>query len=369
MKISIGSKIVEGPWGGGNLFVTNISSYLRDKGHEVIYNLSEKDIDLIILTDPRSRKESTSTFNHLEINKYKKLVNNNVAVVQRINECDERKGTENINSFYLEVSDSCDHVVFVSTWLRDIYVNLGMDINKTSVLLAGANSDIFNSLNGDIWEPKKRLKLVTHHWSSHVNKGFDTYQLIDKLLDDQYWKDKIEFTYIGNTSSEYNLKNTNIVPPLAGKDLSSELKKHHVYVTGSINEPSGNHHIEAAQCGLPLLYLDSGGMPEYCDGFGLSFNGDFDNKLKNMIENYEKYKTKMTDYPFNSKKMCDEYYSLFVDLLKNKDSDLKSRSKINIPGYLFLLKQKYQKVFRDNIYFNVKAKIIFLARKVLGKNG
>ena len=145
MKISIGSKIVEGPWGGGNLFVTNISSYLRDKGHEVVYNLSEKDIDLIILTDPRSRKESTSTFNHLEINKYKKLVNNNVAVVQRINECDERKGTENINSFYLEVSDSCDHVVFVSTWLRDIYVNLGMDINKTSDLLAGANSDIFNS--------------------------------------------------------------------------------------------------------------------------------------------------------------------------------------------------------------------------------
>ena len=369
MKISIGSKIVEGPWGGGNLFVSNISSYLKEKGHEVIYNLSEKDIDLIILTDPRSRKESTSTFNHLEINKYKELVNENVIVVQRINECDERKGTENINSFYLEVSDSSDHVVFVSTWLRDIYINLGMNIKKTSVLLAGASSDIFNNSNSDIWESNKKLKLVTHHWSSHVNKGFDTYQLIDKLLDDEKWKDKIEFTYIGNTSSEYNLNNTKIIEPLAGKDLSRELKKHHVYVTGSINEPSGNHHIEAAQCGLPLLYLDSGGMPEYCDGFGLSFDGNFENKLKYMIENYDKYKTKMTSYPFNSMKMCDEYYSLFVDLVNNKHRDLKKNTQMNIASYLFLLKQKYQKVFRDNLYFNFKAKMIFLIRKALGKDG
>ena len=95
MKISIGSKIVQGPWGGGNLFAINLSNYLKDRGHEVYYDLSIPDIDLILLTDPRSRSESSSTFNHIEIEKYKELVNPNVAVVQRINECDERKNTEN----------------------------------------------------------------------------------------------------------------------------------------------------------------------------------------------------------------------------------------------------------------------------------
>jgi len=64
MKVSIGSKIVEGPWGGGNLFVKNMTEFLIDNGHQVIYDLSEPDIDLILLTDPRSRKESSSTFNH-----------------------------------------------------------------------------------------------------------------------------------------------------------------------------------------------------------------------------------------------------------------------------------------------------------------
>ena len=130
MKISIGSKIVQGPWGGGNLFAINLSNYLKETGHEVLYDLSDPDLDLILLTDPRSRSESSSTFNHIEIEKYKELVNPNVAVVQRINECDERKNTDNINNFYLNASNVADHVVFVSSWLRNIYVQIGMKKKK-----------------------------------------------------------------------------------------------------------------------------------------------------------------------------------------------------------------------------------------------
>ena len=71
MKISIGSKIVEGPWGGGNLFAINMSKYLTSMGHEVIYNLYEEGIDLILLTDPRKRGISSSTFNHIDVFNYK----------------------------------------------------------------------------------------------------------------------------------------------------------------------------------------------------------------------------------------------------------------------------------------------------------
>ena len=42
MKISIGSHIVKGPWGGGNLFIVNLSNYLINKGHEVYFDLSQK---------------------------------------------------------------------------------------------------------------------------------------------------------------------------------------------------------------------------------------------------------------------------------------------------------------------------------------
>ena len=226
MKISIGSKIVDGPWGGGNLFVKNLSSYLVRNGHKVIYDLSETDIDLILLTDPRSRKESSSTFNHLEINKYKQSVNKNVVVVQRINECDERKDTDYINDFYLEASDSADHVVFVSSWLREIYINLGMNQEKTSVILSGSNQHIFNSNNAAYWNKTEKIKLLTHHWSSHKNKGFEEYKIIDDLMKTDKWADRLIFSYVGNASDDYKFENMNIMKPLAGKDLASVIKEH-----------------------------------------------------------------------------------------------------------------------------------------------
>ena len=52
-------------------------------------------------TDPRS-KLILPSYNHVDIKRYKKFVNPNVVVIQRINECDERKETKNINNLYLE---------------------------------------------------------------------------------------------------------------------------------------------------------------------------------------------------------------------------------------------------------------------------
>tara|TARA_B100000925_G_scaffold50842_1_gene33109 strand:- start:217 stop:1317 length:1101 start_codon:yes stop_codon:yes gene_type:complete len=366
MKVSIGSKIVKGPWGGGNLFAINLSNYLIEKGHDVVYDLTDNDIDLILLTDPRSRRESSSTFNHKDVLKYKKYINPNSIVVQRINECDERKNTKNINQFYLDASNVADHVVFVSSWLRDIYLNIGMENKKTSVILAGANKKIFNNNDNVIWDGKERLKLVTHHWSSHFNKGFDIYQLIDQMLNDKNWQKKIDFTYIGNESSEYILTNTNLIKPLSGNDLANEIKNHHIYVTGSINEPSGNHHIEAAQCGLPILYRDSGGIPEYCDGFGVSFNDNFIEKLQEIIDDYSKYKNRIKKYPFSSKKMCDEFFDLFEKLLK-------SQKKIEINFFqifiskIYIYKNKVMLFLRKIFSFNIRFKIISMLKKVRNK--
>ena len=108
----------------------------------IIYDLSESDIDLILLTDPRSRRESSSTFNHNEIKLYKEFINPGVAVVQRINECDERKNTTTLIIFILKQANA-DKVVFVSEWLKNIYTDLGMTNNKTKVIMSGSNKNIF----------------------------------------------------------------------------------------------------------------------------------------------------------------------------------------------------------------------------------
>lgn len=352
MKVSIGSRIVNGPWGGGNLFVKNLSNYLEQNGHKVIYDLGEKDIDLILLTDPRSRKESSSTFNHLDIQKYKKFINPDVSVVQRINECDERKNTTGTNQIYLEASNVADKVIFVSSWLRDLYLNIGMEKEKTSVVLAGSNTKIFNDQNSSLLKSNEKVKIVTHHWSSHANKGFKEYKQLDTMIKLSEWKDLIEFTYIGNTSDEYKFENSNIIPPLAGLELANELKKHHIYITASVNEPSGNHHIEAAQCGLPILYLDSGGIPEYCKGYGVSFSNDFEDKLKTIIENYDFYKEKLKGYPFNSEKMCLEFVQIFQDLV---DKQEKIKTRLGFASNAILFRNKLSKFTRKNKFSTLKS--------------
>ena len=337
MKISIGANIFDGPWGGGNLFFKNFVTHFRNKGHNVINNLSEKDIDIILLTDPRKESESSS-FTHKDIYKYLKYINPNTIVVHRINECDERKSTNGVNSFYLNANKVADYTVFVSSWIKDIYKSFGMNIDKSKVILGGGDSDIFNKNKKSKWNGNEKLKIVTHHWSSNENKGFEIYQELDSMLDNELF----EFTYIGNLPSSINLKNTIVINPIHGKNLSDELKNHHLYITASKNEPSGNHHIEAAQCGLPILYLNSGGIPEYCEGFGISYNKQ--NLRKKIIEiskNYEHYCKELDKYPFSNNQLHSEYEELFKKLIINRKV---KNSKINkmfkfIVNFQFYLKK------------------------------
>ena len=349
MKISIGTKIKEGPWGGGNLFAINLSQYLLKEGHKVFFDLNQEDLDVILITEPRKTSES-SAFTNNDVLNYKKYVNNNVVIIHRINECDERKGTNYINSYLLYANRVSDHTIFVSEWLKNLFINLGINKEKSSVILAGANNEIFNDKNFIPWDKKSKIRIVTHHWGGNWNKGFEIYKKLDELLDLDEYRNRIEFNYIGNLPNKFKFKNTNVSKPLSGKNLAQEIKKSHLYLTGSLNEPSGNHHIEGGQCGLPILYINSGGIPEYCAGYGEKFTPlNFEIKLEKMIKDYDKYLKKMKSYPFNSNLMSEEYMKLFNKLVKSiKENKERQKEQKNNFSYklnkkFYLSKMKYKK--------------------------
>ncbi len=326
MKVSIGTKIKEGPWGGGNLFAINLKKYLEKNGHTVVHNLLEDDIDLILITEPRKTSES-SAFTHIDVKRYLSYINNNALVVHRINECDERKGTKYVNKYLINANQVADQTIFVSDWLKNLYLRHGINKKNNDVIFAGADKKIFNNVDLLSWDGQSKLKFVTHHWGANWNKGFKSYTWLDNLISSNKWKDKLSFTYIGNIPDNVNFKNVNLISPTSGKNLANEIKKNHIYITGSLNEPSGNHHIEAAQCGLPILYINSGGMDEYCNGFGLSYENEdeIEEKIENIIENYSKLFNTMKKYPFDSDKMSNDYLLLFTKMLNNKDEYLSKR--------------------------------------------
>jgi len=353
MKIAIGSKFIESPWGGGNLFIKNIVNYFLENNHEVVFDLTSMDIDIIFIIDPRSDSELV-TFNTTEIKRYKKF-NNNVKIVHRINECDERKGTKGLNTFYINENKIADFTVFVSEWLKKIYKKSGMNVTNSQVIMSGADPKIFNNQGLNTWIDNQKFKIVTHHWGNHWNKGFKTYKYLDELLDEKEFRDRIEFTYIGNLPKNLNLKNTNIISPLSGERLANELKKNNAYLTGTINEPSGNHHIEASQCGLPILYINSGGVKEFCQNYGIEFtNNNLQKKILYLMDNYKNYFELMKTYPFNSQNMCKEYENLFLQLLKKNISKTKSKDFL-IQKIIFILIHrlrlvlKFRKLYLKNI--------------------
>ena len=360
MKISFGSKAIEGPFGGGNEFLKNLKNFFEEKGHEVLTSLSDKDIDIILLTNPLVESQ-TSTFNNSDIDYYLKFKNPNAIVLQRINECDERKGTSYINSELNIRNKGVDLNIFVSEWLRSVYKYYPIYNKKYYVIKGGPNEKVFNIHDKKFWNGTEKIKLVTHHWSSNPMKGFEVYKEIDSLLDKNSVFDNLEFTFVGNLPKNLILKNTKVISPLAGNELAEELKKHHVYVTASINEPSGNHHMEGALCGLPIMYVESGALPEYCSDYGVAFEKEtFLNSLKSLKDDYPNLIDKLKNYPYSFSYAAQQYEKVFNNVINNRDKLINER--INISKMEVFLRLIISKL-NINLY-NTKSSILILLGKI-----
>ncbi len=331
-KLSLGMRLQSGPWGGGNQFGCSLAEYLRHKGVEVYFDLSEPDLDLIVLTEPRAKLQS-SAYSDRDVVKYLLRKNWRTIVVHRINECDERKGTTGVNRRLMRANACADHTVFISSWLRDLFLGHGLAMSECSVVLNGANRKVFNAEGYKRWDGSGKLKLVTHHWGGGYLKGFDIYERLDKMLSEPSFGEKIEFTFIGNVPAGVHFTNAHYIPPQSGAELAASIRSHHVYLTASQNEPAGMHHIEGALCGLPLLYRESGALPEYCSSFGVSFTAEnFEQKLQEMIATYDGWVGRMKDYPNTAERMCEDYYHLFLELLERRDEIwMRRRWQRNLP--------------------------------------
>ena len=359
MKISVGSKIVDGPFGGGNEFLKNLMNFLDKKGHTVINHLNDADIDIILLTNPLITSE-TSSFNSYDIEYYLKFSNSQAIVFQRFNECDERKGTQNINYKLNKFNQVVDINLFVSSWLKNIFNGLELSKKKAYVVMGGPNKNIFNNKNKTYWNKKEKIKLVTHHWSDNLRKGYLEYKQLDNLLNSEKYNKLFEFTFIGNKPKDIKFNNINIIKPLEGEKLANELKKHDVYITASENEPSGNHHMEGALCGLPILFKDSGSTSEYCKDYGISYKIDsFTKSLDSIKKDYDNFVLKLDEYPYDFLSAANYINQLFNEAHHNKleiieDRNLKSKTNILTR---YLLNKFFRYIFSK--YYSLK--------KLLGK--
>jgi len=248
LKIYVNRKPVEGPWGGGNLFVKAMYKYLTELGYEFIDNPYEDYPDIIFLQSPYPDRTLNFSINDA-INIKNKSRETKIYI--RVNDCDARKGTDSVDNIWIESSKHVDKTFFVSNWMKNYFIDKEWHCKNNYV--------IYNGVNLDFFKPREKINngkinIVTHHWSNNRMKGFDIYEELDKLVGVD---DRFTFTYIGRELGTF--KNTRVIKPIFGEELGRELSRYDVYVSDSKYDPGPNHILESLACNIPTYVCKNGG--------------------------------------------------------------------------------------------------------------
>lgn len=158
-----------------------------------------------------------------------------------------------------------DATIMQSNYSLQHHHAMGLPFPNAVVIPNAADPAIFSPaprapLNG------RRIRLVSTSWSDNRNKGADVYAWLDQHLD---WS-RYEYTFIGRLPIVP--RNIRVEPPADSARVAALLRQADIYITASRNDPCSNSLIEALTCGLPALYLNSGGHPEIVGAGGLPFD-------------------------------------------------------------------------------------------------
>lgn len=311
-RVAFNLRPPRGSWGGGRAFVAQLADHLERRGYEVRFDL-DGEVDVVVLVDPR--RDATKAFGHAELAAYRRR-HPGVRVLHRINECDRRKGTHFMDDLLREANAHADLTVFISRWLRDYHAERWFDTARPHrVIYNGADPRVFHPVGGATLDADGPLRLVTHHWSSHPLKGFDVYQQVDGWIAARELP-AVELWVIGRWPEDIVWRSARTWPPTHGEDLARKLRACHAYLTASRWEPGGMHHVEGAQCGLPVLYHeDGGGIVEGAERYGLGYRDDVRAAIARLRREYQGLRQRVLERMPSGDRMCLEFAQAIQQLL------------------------------------------------------
>jgi len=306
MNIYFNRRPVAGPWGGGSKILSSIIDECVDRKHNIYFEneiQSIKDLDIIFCNDPRPTEFVTFEDLLAKRNRTK------AKLLQRIGDLGTH-GKPDLTALVSQTSKHADHIIYPSIWAKDSLEKITKKIESFSII---ENAPLPCFIRDDAPSNfSTTLKIVTHHWSNNLMKGFDIYEKLDNFC--QKSDGKFEFTFIGRKPENFNFRN--YINPLDANELSKTLKNYHIYLTASKYEAGANHVLEAIGMKLPVLYhKDGGSIVEYCKEYGIMFDSyeKLQHELTHNLINLENIAKRMS-YARSTKQMAKEYVDLFERL-------------------------------------------------------
>ncbi len=180
-----------------------------------------------------------------------------------------------------------DKTIFQSRYSLERHLELGMQFREPIVILNAADPQIFHSRDRVTFSRNRKIRLIASSWSDNINKGALIYQWLDEHMD---WE-SFDLTFVGR--SPVLFKNIHIVPAVDSMRMAELFRDHDIYITASRNDPCSNSLIEALTCGLPAIYLQSGGHPEIVNQAGVGFEAaeQIPDLLEKIVDEYELFQS------------------------------------------------------------------------------
>lgn len=290
-----------------------LETILRRRGMRVQYRLDPVP-DLVFIIDPRM-DHPQKKFGLDALRKFREQ-HPEVPVLHRINECDQRKGTNDMDELLRQTNELSDHTIFIAEWLRDYFIRQWFDPARShEVIYNGADPAVYHPFGGAGAPDGKPWRIVTHHWSDNPLKGFDVYERLDHALAEGKLPGFI-LRVIGRWPKSIQWRSAELFGPMTGRPLAEKLRECHIYLTASRWEPCGMHHVEGAQCGLPLVYHeDGGGIVEAGLKYGIGYREDPLEALREMATRWTEFRGKVFRQMPSGDRMAMDYADACVRMI------------------------------------------------------
>lgn len=193
-------------------------------------------------------------------------------------------GVQSINKRF------ADKTIFQSRYSLGKHLELGLEFCNPTTIMNAADPEIFYPQGRNEFSNNRKTRLIASSWSDNINKGAPVYQWLDEHLD---WE-RFEMTFVGRSPMMF--KNIRMLPAVDSYRMAELFREHDIYITASKNDPCSNSLIEALTCGLPAVYLQSGGHPEIVKQAGAGFEAaeQIPELLNQITSQYEAFQSRIS---------------------------------------------------------------------------
>jgi len=176
-----------------------------------------------------------------------------------------------------------DATIFQSHYSLQKHLELDLEFKSPCVIMNAADPRIFHPHGRVPFSRQRKIRIISTSWSDNPNKGAATYKWLENHLD---WN-KFEYTFVGRSQMQF--EQIRMLDPIPSVPLAELLRQHDIFIIASRHDPCSNALVEALSCGLPAIYLCSGGHPEIVGeaGFGFTDEEEIPELLDRLVTGYE----------------------------------------------------------------------------------